>query len=555
MTRCSPTPRSIWSPAQSRDPMQRRHTFTSTFGRKIFRQIFFSFLLSLLFLIILYAAVTFPMQKDSLIEVMHSEAKTLANSIALVCEDAMVNDDDSFIVEHNLAVIAKNPKIYNITVTKRDGTIIKTEKEKWQLLEKLPQQLAAFQKRDEMYAIIEDDAIGQKVFQYTTPVKISGIDWGWIHIDFSLAQYNRNIRTMYLFLLYLTMASVVIILAVSYLLARYILVPLLELTDTAKKVAKGDLNVTVPIRRDDEIGDLARDFNIMIKNLAISKEKLRRSHDELEKRVEERTRALAEKSKELEELNKNLDKRVKEESEKSRKNEQLLIQQSRQAAMGEMIGNIAHQWRQPLNALGLVLQNIYFSYQMDELDDEFMEKSIDKGKMLTASMSKTIDDFRDFFKPNKLKERFNISTVIKNTTDLLEASYANNNITLETDLDETITIDGYPSEFSQVILNILSNAKDALIEHKERDRVVSIKAKSDGDEAVIMIEDNAGGIPEKIIEKIFDPYFTTKEEGKGTGIGLYMSKTIIENNMGGKLIVKNGKNGAVFTIVLKEPSC
>jgi len=535
--------------------MQRRHTFTSTFGRKIFRQIFFSFLLSLLFLIILYAAVTFPMQKDSLIEVMHSEAKTLANSIALVCEDAMVNDDDSFIVEHNLAVIAKNPKIYNITVTKRDGTIIKTEKEKWQLLEKLPQQLAAFQKRDEMYAIIEDDTIGQKVFQYTIPVKISGIDWGWIHIDFSLAQYNRNIRTMYLFLLYLTMASVVIILAVSYLLARYILVPLLELTDTAKKVAKGDLNVTVPIRRDDEIGDLARDFNIMIKNLAISKEKLRRSHDELEKRVEERTRALAEKSKELEELNKNLDKRVKEESEKSRKNEQLLIQQSRQAAMGEMIGNIAHQWRQPLNALGLVLQNIYFSYQMDELDDEFMEKSIDKGKMLTASMSKTIDDFRDFFKPNKLKERFNISTVIKNTTDLLEASYANNNITLETDLDETITIDGYPSEFSQVILNILSNAKDALIEHKERDRVVSIKAKSDGDEAVIMIEDNAGGIPEKIIEKIFDPYFTTKEEGKGTGIGLYMSKTIIENNMGGKLIVKNGKNGAVFTIILKEPSC
>ena len=528
--------------------MQRTHNFTSTFRKKIFRQIFFSFLLSLLFLIVFYALATFPMQKNSLIEVMHSEAKTLANSISLVCEDAMVNDDDSFIVEHNLAVIAKNPKIYNITVTKRDGTVIKTQKEKWELLEQLPSQLTHFQKRHEVYKIIDEKQIGKKVFHYTMPVVISGIDWGWIHIDFSLAQYNHNIKTMYLFLLYLTLGSVLIILVVSYLLARYILIPLLELTDTAKKVAKGNLNVTVPIRRDDEIADLARDFNIMIKNLAHSKEKLRRSHDELEKRVEERTRALAEKSQELEELNRNLDKRVREESEKSRKNEQLLIQQSRQAAMGEMIGNIAHQWRQPLNALGLVLQNIYFSYQMDELDDEFMEKSIDKGKKLTATMSKTIDDFRNFFKPNKIKERFMISDIVHNTIELVDASFRNHTISLETELDETLELEGYPSEFSQVVLNILSNAKDALIQKDPPDKRVRIKSYQTDDEIVLEISDNAGGIPENVIERIFDPYFTTKEEGKGTGIGLYMSKTIIEQNMNGRLEVQNDADGARFTI-------
>ena len=528
--------------------MKHPHSLVSTFRKKIFRQIFFSFMLSLLFLILLYGFATFPMQKDSLIEVMHSEAKTLANSISLVCEDAMVNDDDSFIVEHNLAVIRKNPKIYNITVTKRDGTIIKTQKEKWEMLDTLPPQLATFQKKHEVYDLIEDKQLGKKVFQYSTPVVISGIDWGWIHIDFSLAQYHKNITTMYLFLLYLTLGSVLIVLIVSYVLARYILEPLLELTDTAKAVSKGDLNVKVPIRRNDEIGDLARDFNLMIKNLAISKEKLRRSHEELEKRVEERTRALAEKSKELEELNRNLDKRVREESEKSRTNEQLLIQQSRQAAMGEMIGNIAHQWRQPLNALGLILQNIYFSYQLDELDDDFMENSIEKGKKLTTTMSKTIDDFRDFFKPNKLKEHFMVSDIVHNTIDLIDASFKNHNIHLETDLDNTLGLEGYPSEFSQVLLNILSNAKDALLQRDPPDKNVKIKSYRKEDMVFLEIIDNAGGIPHDVIERVFDPYFTTKEEGKGTGIGLYMSKTIIEKNMDGHLNVHNNGTGAVFTI-------
>jgi signal transduction histidine kinase len=274
----------------------------------------------------------------------------------------------------------------------------------------------------------------------------------------------------------------------------------------------------------------------------------------LEEKIQQRTKELAQKTQQLEILNRSLDQRVKEESEKSRKNERLLIQQSRQAAMGEMIGNIAHQWRQPLNALGLILQNIYFTYQMDELNDEFMEKSIDKGKKLTTSMSKTIDDFRDFFKPNKLKEDFNISQTIKNTIELIEASYHNNNIILQTHLNEKIITEGYPNEFSQVILNILSNAKDALLEKKKEHKVVTISTFATENHAIITIEDNAGGIPEHIINRIFDPYFTTKEEGQGTGIGLYMSKTIIENNMRGKISVQNHKEGACFTIKLKKKS-
>ncbi len=230
--------------------------------------------------------------------------------------------------------------------------------------------------------------------------------------------------------------------------------------------------------------------------------------------------------------------------------DELLIQQSRQAAMGEMIGNIAHQWRQPLNALGLVLQNLNFEYQMGTLNDDFMQRSVDKGQKLTQTMSKTIDDFRNFFKPNKLKEHFKISDVINSTIDLIGASYENNSIKIILNLDKEIEFHGYPSEFSQVILNILNNAKDVLIEKSIGTREVKISTFQKDSNIVIHISDNAGGVRANIIEKIFEPYFTTKEEGKGTGIGLYMSKTIIETNMSGSLSVINENNGAKFIIIL-----
>jgi len=526
--------------------------YISVFKKRLFRQIFFSFMISLLLLIFLYALFTFPFHRDSLMEVIHSEAKTLANSIALICEDAIVTDDDNALIEHNMAVIAKNPKIYNIIIAKNDGTIIETEKKRWKVLEHLPTRLKVFEKKDEAYNIIYNPELKENVFHYSMPVVISGIDWGWIHIEFSLRQYHKSMQNMYAFLLSLVFGSIIIVLIVSYFLTRYIVAPLLELTEVAKAVSEGDLQARVSIYREDEIGDFAKDFNYMVTNLARSKNRLRRSHDKLEKRVEERTKALAQKSKELEELNKNLDQRVREETEKSRKSEQLLILQSRHAAMGEMIGNIAHQWRQPLNVLGLIMQNIYFNYKLGKVDEAFIEKSTEKGKMLIGSMSKTIDDFRDFFNPNKSKEHFSVSKTIQNTLSLVDATYKNNKISFETDLDDSLICNGYPNEFSHVVLNILTNAKDALVNKQLVDRIVRIRTYADADKAVIEIGDNAGGIRQSVMDKIFDPYFTTKEAGKGTGIGLYMSKMIIEQNMGGRLFVQNNAEGAVFTIELKR---
>ena len=255
-------------------------------------------------------------------------------------------------------------------------------------------------------------------------------------------------------------------------------------------------------------------------------------------------------NKQLLQLNKNLEDRIKRAIKENEEQQALLINQARSAAMGEMIGNIAHQWRQPLNAIGLVIQNIEVSYYMNELDDEFMDKSLKKANFLTNEMSQTIDDFRNFFKPNKTKQEFDIGKKVNESLFLLSGSFNQSNIEIVKEIKEEIKFEGFPNEFLHSILNILNNSKDAFEEKKIENRIINININKNEKSIIIEIRDNAGGIPEEILEKIFDPYFTTKAEGKGTGIGLYMSKNIIEKNMNGKLNVKSIDNQTIFTIEL-----
>jgi signal transduction histidine kinase/AmiR/NasT family two-component response regulator len=231
-----------------------------------------------------------------------------------------------------------------------------------------------------------------------------------------------------------------------------------------------------------------------------------------------------------------------------RDKEQMLVQQSRQAAMGEMIGNIAHQWRQPLNTLGLTIQQLLLLYDLGKFKREFLEKSIGSSMELIQHMSKTIDDFRNYFRPDKEKIVFKAHESVLNTLSLMEGSLHNPLISIEIVTKDEPVIYGYQNEFAQVLLNILSNARDAFIERETKDPKVTITISSENDCSVIYIADNAGGIPEEIMDKIFAPYFTTKGPQAGTGVGLFMSKTIIEKNMAGKLDVRNCVNGAEFRI-------
>lgn len=252
----------------------------------------------------------------------------------------------------------------------------------------------------------------------------------------------------------------------------------------------------------------------------------------------------------LQELNENLESQIEAEVKKNREKDELMLLQSRQAAMGEMIGNIAHQWRQPLNAIGLMVYDLTDAFRFDEINEEYLAKSEENIKSVLQHMSGTIDDFRNFFKPNKEKQTFLLYDVVKTSVSFLDATLKNSGIRLITEIDKDVILFGYSSEFAQVLLNIINNARDALTENQTPGPVIRVSGKRKDETAVLKIIDNGGGIDTAVVHKIFEPYFTTKEQGKGTGVGLYMSKTIIERNMGGSISVNNLRNGAEFVITV-----
>lgn len=246
---------------------------------------------------------------------------------------------------------------------------------------------------------------------------------------------------------------------------------------------------------------------------------------------------------------------LKDELEKSIKQEEMLIQQSKLASMGEMIGNIAHQWRQPLAQISAIHMNMKVTYDFDKFTKEYLKEKIKEANKLTAYMSQTISDFQDFFKPKGEKVDFSVNEACTSSFHILESAFSYHNIDVTFNVHEDAVINGYKNEYSQVFLNILSNAKDILREREIENPAIEISIKKDKNNySLVTISDNAGGIPEEIIDRIFEPYFTTRHKTQGTGIGLYMSKNIIERNMNGFITVKNTHDGALFTIKVKSAS-
>lgn len=286
------------------------------------------------------------------------------------------------------------------------------------------------------------------------------------------------------------------------------------------------------------------------------KEELALLNEKLDLLVEEKTI-------ELKKLNEQLEKRIQIEVEKNKENEHKLYMQSKLASMGEMLRNIAHQWRQPLSTLSTLSSGTKMQIDFKTIDEDGIRSNLDQITSTAQHLSQTIDDFQNFFKPDKEAVNFNCNELVEKSLKLTEASFKSHNINVNQISKSICTLNGYENEYIQVIMNILNNAKDALKKTDQDLKQIDITLNCVDGSCTIDIWDNAGGINENIIERIFEPYFTTKHQSHGTGIGLYMSKEIIEKHMNGKIEVSNlekeieGKTykGACFTISLDATSC
>ncbi len=258
------------------------------------------------------------------------------------------------------------------------------------------------------------------------------------------------------------------------------------------------------------------------------------------------------KTKELQQINDNLEIKIKEEVAKNIEHEVKLIKQAKQAALGEMIGNIAHQWRQPLSLISSIASGIKARQEFGMLDKDTITQNMDSIMVKTQYLSETVETFRNYLKEKKEKQDVILQDRIKMAIAITKTSLEDNRIEFVEELDtlEPISMKIVAGELTEVLINLINNAKDILVEKKTPAPWVKVALHKNDDKVVITIEDNGGGIPEDILPKVFEEFFTTKDDAVGTGLGLHMSKKIIEESLKGKLYVQNSDFGAKFFVEL-----
>ncbi|QIZ08797.1 HAMP domain-containing histidine kinase [Priestia megaterium] len=251
----------------------------------------------------------------------------------------------------------------------------------------------------------------------------------------------------------------------------------------------------------------------------------------------------------VETVKQDLEQRIQEEVAKNREKDYVLIQQLRLAGMGEMIASIGHQRRQPLNSLSLLIQDVREAREFGENDDQYIDRFTREGLLQIKHMSRNINDFRKFYKPNKEKVPFSVGDSIEDALSIFSSSLINHEIQVEFEYRGRYMAYGYSNEYSQVVLNLFTNTRDAFVQNAINNRKILIKIDETAKEISVEFIDNAGGIEPSLLKKIFEPYFTTKHHG--TGLGLYMAKKTLEN-MDGSVLAENTGDGARFCLTVPK---
>jgi len=408
---------------------------------------------------------------------------------------------------------------------------------------------------------LEDYKILSKTYLTDKKVQINGINY--LQETLSLYNDDRLIGVIALFEIENTIGDYVlqliesliivfivilcIVIPFTVVLIRTISNPLINLQRGIKELSSGNLGKQLEIYSTDEIGQLTMSFNDMSKELAKT-DKIKVLNTRLQKTSQELSNA----KEELETLNNSLEEKIKIEIEKNTKQQVILMQQSKLVQMGEMIENIAHQWRQPLAQINSSVLLVDTALGKDNITNDMVEEKLLEIESLTSYMSKTIDDFKNFFDANKQKTIFSIEDTIKRSYEIVKGPIIANHIDIKRNIDENLYCNSYLDELQQLILTLLNNAIDALQSAKIQSPEIMIEAYLQEKNIIINIQDNGLGIDSEIISNIFEPYFTTKHKSQGTGLGLYMAKMIVETALDGTLTVYNNKKGATFTICIPQ---
>ncbi len=374
---------------------------------------------------------------------------------------------------------------------------------------------------------------------------------GYFIIYFKADQYTEEVEgivnTAYLTFILMS----VTLLAVAFVL-KMTLLPITKLASLMKNIDyNAPVSYSLPnLSAKDERYDLISAF----KTLSFKQQEYANRLNDLNLSLEDKIR---EKTLQLQELNDSLENKIKDEVNQNRQKDKILSEQSRFAALGEMIGNIAHQWRQPLSAISTATGNAKIENMLGITTKESLDDTFNRIDEYTEYLSDTIDDFRNYFKKDKKKKAFYADEILKTALSISKGSLNDIRVIQDTSAFK-IKLIGYPSELMQVFINIFNNAKDVLDEKGLAKKYLLISMGKTSTHVIIKIYDNAGGISKEYLSSIFDPYFTTKHKAQGTGIGLYMSKEMIEKHMKGSLTASNRSFevdgteyiGACFTVAL-----
>lgn len=297
---------------------------------------------------------------------------------------------------------------------------------------------------------------------------------------------------------------------------------------------------------DEDYVNLKDNLEILLTNYKRKSKRL----DKIMEQSDKQQRKLIKLNEELDKYKNHLELKVEEEIKKREEKEKMLLQQSKLASMGEMMDAVAHQWKQPINIINMQVDMINYDYEDGLINQEYINDFQSKVSSQVKHMTSTLNEFRSFFRPNKEASEFNIKEMINKVLLLVKDEFVKNRITITINDIGNFNLIGVENEFKHLVLNIINNSKDAFNEHNTKNREIKINLLKDDTNKTIEIIDNAGGIPEHVIEDIFKANVTTKEEGKGTGIGLYMSSQIAQKH-NGSLTVSNVENGAKFTFLQK----